>query len=100
MIALLTAFQQKLILPTFCLAVAIGFAGYFMPWSTPIVEGIGFGYFLAGPLIHYFIYEVRNENEYYFYFNKGITKIILYGSTLIINLILGSLILLLWLNYM
>jgi hypothetical protein len=99
MIALLTAFHHKLILPTLCLAVAIGVAGYFMPFSTPIVEGIGFGYFVAGPLVHYFIYEVKNENEYYFYFNKGITKIILYGTTLILNLILGSLILLVWLNY-
>lgn len=93
MVALVAAFQQKLIIPTFCVALGIGIAGYFMPWSTPVFQGMGFGYFLAGPLTQYFIYELRNENEYYFYFNKGIGKIILYGSTIIFNTILGALIL-------
>lgn len=93
MLAVVSAFQQKLILPTFCVALAIGIAGYFMAWSIPVVQGTGFGYFLAGPLTHYFIYELRNENEYYFYFNLGLNKIILYASTVILNLILGVLIL-------
>jgi hypothetical protein len=87
------AFQKKLILPTFCVALGIGIAGYFMVWSTPLVQGTGYGYILAGPLTHYFIYEVRNENEYYFYFNLGLNKIMLYGSTVMLNLILGVLIL-------
>ena len=93
MLRLISAFQQKLILPTFCVALAIGIAGYFMVWSTPLVQGTGFGYFLAGPLTHYFIYELRNENEYFFYFNLGLNKISLYASTAILNLILGTLIL-------
>ncbi len=45
---------------------------------------------LAGPLTHYFIYELRNENEYYFYFNMGLNKIMLYASTVILNLIFGG----------
>ena len=93
MLARVVAFQQKLILPTFCVALAIGIAGYFMVWSTPLVQGTGFGYILAGPLTHYFIYELRNENEYYFYFNMGFNKIMLYSSTVILNLIVGALIL-------
>ena len=93
MLPAVIAFQQKLILPTFCLAIAIGIAGYFMLWSTPLVRGTGFGYILAGPLTHYFIYELRNENEYYFYFNMGLNKTMLYASTVIINLIFGGLIL-------
>ncbi|HET6539906.1 MAG TPA: hypothetical protein VFG46_05425 [Chryseolinea sp.] len=94
MLASIVAFQQKLILPTFCVALAIGIAGYFMAWSTPLVQGTGFGYILAGPLTQYFIYELRNENEYYFYFNMGFNKIMLYGSTVILNVIFGTLILL------
>ena len=93
MLAIISAFQQKLILPTLCVALAIGIAGYFMIWSTPLVQGTGFGYFLAGPLTHYFIYELRNENEYYFYFNLGLNKIVLYTSTVTLNLILGAVIL-------
>lgn len=93
MLATVAAFQQKLILPTFCVALGIGIAGYFMVWSTPLLEGTGFGYILAGPLTQYFIYEIRNENEYYFYFNMGLSKIMLYGSTVILNLTIGALIL-------
>jgi hypothetical protein len=93
MFRLIVAFHQKLILPTFCVALAIGIAGYFMVWSTPIIQGIGFGYILAGPLSHYFIYELRNDNEYYFYFNKGLEKTTLYITTVVLNSILGSIIL-------
>jgi hypothetical protein len=92
LIFLLSAFQQKLVLPTFCVAIGIGIAGYFMVWSTPIIEGIGFGYILAGPLTHYFIYDVRDNNEYYFYYNAGLNKITLYSSTTAINALIGGLI--------
>lgn len=93
MIRLLMSFHQKLLLPTFCCAVGIGFAGYCMIWSTPIIEGTGFGYIVAGPLTHYFTYDIKNENEYYFYFNSGLNKLVLYASTVTINLIIGGLIL-------
>ena len=93
LVYLLLAFQQKLVLPTFCVAIGIGVTGYFMVWSTPIIEGIGFGYILAGPLTHYFVYDVRNENEYYFYFNAGLNKIALYSSTTVLNTLIGTLIL-------
>lgn len=91
--ALLVAFQKKLILPTFCVALGIGIAGYFMIWSTPIIQGTGFGYILAGPLVHYSIYERRDANEYYFYFNAGLSKFILYSSTVALNAIAGIVIL-------
>lgn len=93
MIFLVAAFQQKLVLPTFCVALGIGVAGYFMVPSIPVVQGTGFGYLLAGPLTHCFIYELRNSNEYYFYFNAGLTKITLYFTTIILNLILSGLVL-------
>jgi hypothetical protein len=82
-----------MLLPTFCVALAIGVAGYFMIWSTPIVLGTGFGYFLAGPMVHYYLYELRHPNEYYFYFNAGLSKILLCSTTLGLNGILGATIL-------
>lgn len=94
MISLIACFQQKLILPTLCIAAGIGIAGYFTVWSTPLIEGMGFGYMLAGPLAHYFIYDLWHKNEYYFYFNLGIKKSILYSLTIILNLLIGGLILL------
>ena len=89
-LARIFAFQQRLILPTFCIAIGIGIAGYFMVSSTPLTQGIGYGYIFAGPVTHYFIYEQRHESEYYFYFNLGLSKILLYSSTIILNLILGG----------
>jgi hypothetical protein len=93
MFLFLTTFQQKLIIPTFCAALGIGIAGYFMIWSTPIIEGTGFGYFLAGPLVHYYLYDLRNPNEYYFYHNAGLSKGVLYFTTLGLNASLGALVL-------
>lgn len=93
MIWLLVSFHQKLLLPTLCTAVAIGIAGYFMVWSTPIDQGTGFGYILSGPLTQFFLYDLRNPNEYYFYFNKGLSKLHLYVSSLVVNTILGAIIL-------
>jgi hypothetical protein len=61
-----------------------------MVWSTPIPKGIGFGYLVAGPVAHYFIYELRYKNEYYFYFNHGLDKFMLYASTLILNIAVAS----------
>jgi hypothetical protein len=80
-------------LPTFCLALGIGIAGYFMVWSTPVILGTGFGYMLAGPTMHYYLYELRYPHEYYFYFNGGLSKVLLYATTLLINFALGAAIL-------
>jgi hypothetical protein len=90
MILLLATFQLRLLLPTFCVALAIGVAGYFMIWSTPIILGTGFGYFLAGPMVHYYLYELRFPNEYYFYFNAGLSKVLLGFTTLGLNGIVGA----------
>ena len=38
MLLLISAFQQKLILPTFCVALAIGIAGYFMAGLLPLFK--------------------------------------------------------------
>ena len=93
MILLIGTFQRKLILPTFCVSLAIGVAGYFMIWSTPIIAGTGFGYLLAGPMVHYYRYELRHPNEYYFYFNGGLSKLRLYATTIFVNSIIAALIL-------
>lgn len=93
MILLVVTFQQKLILATFCVALGIGIAGYFMIWSAPIIQGTAYGYFLAGPMVHYYLYDLRNPNEYYFYANAGLSKTCLYLTTAGLNLGIGGAIL-------
>jgi hypothetical protein len=45
----------------------------------------GLSVILFGLFFHYIIYEVRNPNEYYFYYNIGLGRTALWISTLIIN---------------
>ncbi len=87
---LMISFHEKLLLPTLCVAAGIGVAGYFMVWSTPIIQGAGYGYMLAGPITHYYLYDLKSPNEYYFYFNTGLTKVHLYASSFILNFALGT----------
>lgn len=54
----------------------------------------GLFYVLISPIIHYLIYEVKGNNEYYYYFNLGFRKIGLWCSTIIlgvVNLLIFSL---------
>jgi len=59
------------------------------------IKSIGFSFLFIAPLMQYFIYEVKNKHEYYFYYNLGLSNTILWVSTIVIgflNLILLSLI--------
>lgn len=50
-------------------------------------------YFIFSLAFQFFIYEIKNSNEYYFYYNLGLNKNILWISNLILSLILAMLIL-------
>ena len=93
LLEVLLSFHKKLIIPTFVVAIGIGAAGYFMIFSTPFLRGFGVGYIFAGLITQYFEYDLRHSNEYFFYYNLGINKTVLYGSTLALNLIIGIVIL-------
>jgi hypothetical protein len=47
----------------------------------------------GGPLVCFYQKEITRKNEYYFYFNKGISKINLLIVTLLINILIGVLVL-------
>lgn len=56
---------------------------------------IGFCMIFIAPIIHYYVYHIKNKNEYYYYFNIGLGNIELWASTLtiaLINLLILSLI--------
>ena len=84
-------FHQRLIIPTLLGAIAVGILGITL--GLPVIKVIGTSYILCGPLFHYFHYELGNESEYYFYFNLGLSRTILWISTILFSLIVGTVIL-------
>jgi len=77
-----------LIFPTLIVSILIGLIGVSMSDSFSL-KGVGLAYILMSLFFHYFIYEIRNPNEYYFYYNFGLSKIYLWACTLIISLFVG-----------
>ena len=81
-------FYKKLIVPTFTVAILIAFIGISRS-GTFSLPAVGISYIFLTPLFHCFIYELRNSNEYFFYYNFGLSKLILWISSLIISIIVG-----------
>lgn len=80
----LLIFQKKLIIPSLILAFLLNLLlGTVGPSS---VTGFGFAYLFSSLLLQYFIYEIKNKNEYYFYYNLGITKVFLWCGNLAFGL--------------
>ncbi len=79
-------FYRKLIIPALVSSVAIGLGigGVFY------AKTIGVTYLFLSLLFHYFIYEVKNKNEYYFYYNLGLSRLTLWGITFVLGLMVSS----------
>lgn len=86
LIKYLWMFYQRLIIPSLALSVLISIFG--MGYIN-ICVGIGISYIVLAPFFHYFTYEVRNPDEYYFYYNLGLSRSFLWLSTVAISLIVG-----------
>jgi hypothetical protein len=63
--------------------IGLGIVGAFS------LKTIGISYIFSGLLFHYLIYEVRNRNEYYFYYNLGLSRLILWVVTFVLSLLIG-----------
>lgn len=87
-------FHKKLAIHTLGVAIIVGLMGFAMSASNLLV-GVGIGYILMAPLFHYFIYDVSSSNEYYFYYNLGLSKRNLWISTVVISLTVGLMVFLL-----
>jgi hypothetical protein len=79
-------FYKKLIIPSLSTAVLVGMTGWALT-NTFSLKWTGFAYVFLAPLFHYFIYEVRNSNEYYFYYNLGLSRTALWASTFLVSLV-------------
>lgn len=80
----LILFQIRIVIPAiFVSLLSGGFGLAAIPSYKGFCMGCGLGYMFFAPLFHYFIYELRNPGEYYFYYNLGLSKMFLWGSTVI-----------------
>ena len=65
-------------------AISVGFSMILLSLlSIPVMSMTG------GPLISIFYKEISRKNEYYFYYNRGISKIKLIVVSLILNVLVG-----------
>lgn len=77
-------FYKKLIVPSLIIASGLGglnavFSGSFS------FQTVGLAYMFLVPLFHFFTYEVKRPNEYYFYYNLGFTKRFLWCFTVVVS---------------
>lgn len=78
----LQIFYIKLLVPGVIFSLLVSF------WSNFTLGNFGLCFLLILPTMHYFIYELRLKNEYYFYANFGFSKVFLWSVTLFISLII------------
>ncbi|KQK24630.1 hypothetical protein AR438_15715 [Chryseobacterium aquaticum] len=79
---ILWIFYRKLLIPTVLFSVLLTFQLGFS------FETFGLSFIVLLPCFHYFIYELRLKNEYYFYANFGFSKLFLWIFTLSFGLII------------
>jgi hypothetical protein len=82
-------FYRKLIVPALSASISIGFLVFLTNGSLSTASKItGFCYLIFTPVFHFFNYEIVHPNEYYFYYNMGISKLALWLSTLILSFLI------------
>lgn len=84
-------FYKKITLPALLLSILLSLFGMdFMNLSS----GVGISFMFLLPLFHFLSYEIRYANEYYFYHNLGLSRLILWIYTILIGFIVGLMLIL------
>jgi len=79
---ILWIFYKKLLIPSVLFSALAACTSIFP------IENFGLFFLVIFPLMHYFTYELRFKNEYFFYANFGFSRIFLWILTLSISLII------------
>jgi len=79
-------FYRKLILPSLVLSA---FLGLLMMQGKQIIGGAGFAYIFLTPMFHFMIYDMTSPKEYFFYYNLGLSKTVLWINTIVLSLAIG-----------
>ena len=74
-------FQKKIFFISYAISILIGILLGGQP------KMIGLSFLLIAPFTQYFFYEIKNKNQYYYYYNLGISNVMLWISTFVIGLI-------------
>jgi hypothetical protein len=80
-------FYRKLMYPSAALSICLGLLAM---KGMAVVGASFFAYVFLAPMFHYFTYEVNNPNEYYFYYNLGLSKVNLWINTIAWSSIIGA----------
>jgi len=86
-------FYVKIFFPALALSALMGFIGASNSAST-YFNYVGIAIILITPLMHYLTYELRSNNEYFFYFNQGLSKTRLWILSCLTSFLIGLLFLL------
>lgn len=84
-------FYKRLIIPSLLVSLFFGLLLTPLSKNTPSLA-VGISYMAIAPGFHYFIYEISHYNEYYFFYNLGLSKIVLWANTIILSFLTGVLI--------
>lgn len=79
-------FYKKLIFPSLALSV---FLGFLMMQGSQVIGGAGFAYIFLAPMFHFMIYDITSPKEYFFYYNLGLSKTVLWMNTIVLSLAIG-----------
>ncbi len=85
-------FYKKIAVPAFILSMLLGILSYAISGEVSFLI-VAISYVLLSILFHYFVYEVMNPGQYYFYYNLGLSKYHLWGASLLLSLIFGLILL-------
>lgn len=76
------AFYQRLIPSAIFFSLAVGLFKYILPFpelqEKSFTNIVGTAFIIALPFFHLVIYELRDNNEYHFYYNLGFGKMLLW----------------------
>ncbi|TDO20694.1 hypothetical protein [Pedobacter duraquae] len=81
-------FYSRLIIPSLGLSILLSLL---MMGSIGFLAGVGISYIVFSLALHYYIYEIKNTEEYYFYHNLGLSRFWLWVNTIGVSLFIGLL---------
>jgi hypothetical protein len=82
----LWVFYKKLVIPSAALSVCLGLM---MGTGMKVLGMAGFSYIFIAPFFHLMIYDLTNPKEYYFYYNLGLSRLMLWFATVVTSIIIG-----------
>lgn len=89
LLSALWLFYRKLIIPSLAVAVLLSIL---MSGFVKLFTGVGISFIFITPAFHYILYDLGNTTEYYFYYNLGLSKLVLWVNTIAVSLLAGLLI--------